>query len=91
VHWTVRGTGFIAIHELFGAGWVMDGVDTHDRLTSRGRFPLLGPIKNATSTFRMACSALATQGQGVHPLHDEAVMNGRSDDLVDLARTNIIR
>jgi len=39
----------------------------------------------------MACSALATQGQGVQPLHDEAVMNGRSDDLVDLARTNIIR
>jgi hypothetical protein len=68
-------------------GWVMGRI----RLTSRGRFPSLGRIENATSTFRMACSALATQGQGVHPLHDEAVMNGRSDDLVDLARTNIIR
>jgi hypothetical protein len=30
----------------------------------------------------------AWRWQGVHPFHDESVMSGGGDELIDLARTN---
>jgi hypothetical protein len=30
-------------------------------------------------------------GERLQPLHDEAVMNGRGDEIIDLARVNLVR